>query len=150
REVDVLNGFRAATRGLAVRSGPRGQRLSFIHVYDLVEGIALSAERHATGLYYMSDGVVHRWEDIIAGIADAVGRSPRIISVPGLMLRGAARANRLVARLTGRKPLLTPDRVLELRARDWSCDDGLARHELGYESQVELARGLRETAKWYR
>src|SRR5690606_29133032 len=95
REVDVLNGFRAAARGLAARSGPRGQRLSFVHVIDLVEGMAMAAERQATGLYYMSDGLVHRWEEVIAGIGAAVGRSPRIIGVPGPVLHGAAWVNRL-------------------------------------------------------
>ena len=150
REVDVLAGFRAAARGIAVRSGPRGQRLSFVHVADLVDGMVLAAERQATGVYYMSDGAIHRWEEVIAGIGEAVGRAPRIVEVPAVVLGTVAWANRAVANLTGRKPLLTPDRARELRAQDWSCDDGLARNELGYRSRVELVAGLRETALWYR
>jgi nucleoside-diphosphate-sugar epimerase len=73
-----------------------------------------------------------------------------VVSVPNAVAHAVARVDRLRARLTGAKPLLTPDRVRELSQADWTCDDSRARRELGYESRVALAEGLRETARWYR
>lgn len=150
RDVDILAAFRLASRGLAVRLAPEGQRLSFVHARDLAAGLALAAEREATGKYYMSDGQVHLWEDVMTGIGAAIGHVLRVVSLPTGILHAAARLDRTRALLLGRKPLLTPDRARELSGPDWSCSDDLAREELGYESRIPLLDGLFETAEWYR
>jgi nucleoside-diphosphate-sugar epimerase len=150
RDVDILAAFRLAARGLALRLAPPGQRLSMIHARDLAAGLVTAAERDARGVYYMSDGVVHAWEGIIAALGDAVGRRPRIVAVPHAVVSLAAHADRTLARLMRRKPLLTPDRARELAEPEWTCDDTRARLELGYTSPTALADGFRETAEWYR
>ncbi|HLV26150.1 MAG TPA: NAD-dependent epimerase/dehydratase family protein [Gemmatimonadales bacterium] len=150
RDVDILAAFRLASRGLAVRLAPEGQRLSFVHARDLASGLLLAAEREASGMYYLSDGQVHLWEDVMTGIGAAIGRVLRTVSLPTGILHVAARLDRTRALLLGRKPLLTPDRARELSGADWSCSDALARAELGYESRIPLLDGLFETAEWYR
>lgn len=47
RDADILAVFRLAARGLALRLGPRGQRLSLVHVRDLAHGLIDAAE-HGT------------------------------------------------------------------------------------------------------
>src|SRR5690606_1585422 len=150
RDRDILAAFRGGARGSAGRMGPPRRRLSLVHAQDLAEGIALAGEREAGGTYYMSDGVVHLWEEVVAGIGAAVGRVPRIVPLPNPILNLAARLDRTRARLLGRNPLLTPDRARELAGDDWSCDDSRARRELGYVSRIGLEEGLRDTADWYR
>jgi nucleoside-diphosphate-sugar epimerase len=150
RDADILAAFRLAKRGLALRVGPPRQRLSMAHARDIAAGLIAAAERPATGLYYLSDGIVHEWEDVVGLIAEAVGRRSRIVPVPQAIVALAAHADRLRARVTRRKPLLTPDRVRELVQPEWTCDDSRARQELGYSSGVALRDGLRETAAWYR
>src|SRR5690606_22307199 len=86
RDRDILTAFRVGARGIAVRMGPPRQRLSLVHAQDLAEGIALAGEREAGGTYYMSDGVVHLWEEVVAGIGAAVGRVPRIVPLPNPVL----------------------------------------------------------------
>jgi nucleoside-diphosphate-sugar epimerase len=61
-----------------------------------------------------------------------------------------SRAERLRGSLTGTKPLLTPDRALELSQHDWTCDDTHARLDIDYESTISLPDGMRMTAEWYR
>jgi nucleoside-diphosphate-sugar epimerase len=150
RDVDILAAFRTASRGYAVRLAPRGQRLSFVHARDLAAGLVLAAEREASGRYYMSDGRVHLWEDVMSGIGAALGLVLQTVSLPTGILHAVAHLDRTRARLLGRKPLLTPDRARELSGPDWTCSDALAREELGYESRVPLLDGLFETAEWYR
>lgn len=150
RDVDILAAFRLAARGLALRLAPPGQRLSLVHASDLARGLAMAAEQSACGLYYLSDGAVHTWEEVTAGIAAAVGRRVRVVPVPRAAALLAAHLDRGRARALRRKPLLTPDRVRELAAPEWTCDDTRARRELGYASRVALADGLRQTAAWYR
>jgi nucleoside-diphosphate-sugar epimerase len=41
------------------------------------------------------------------------------------------------------------DKVTELLASHWLCETGTARDVLGFEAEIPLPRGLRETAQWY-
>lgn len=150
RDQDVLAVFRMVARGLAVRTGPRAQQLAFIHVQDLVQGL-LRAGRTASarGVYYVN-GANHCWEDIVASIAAAVGRRPMIVAASSPVIRVAGHAAAAWGRLTGRKPLLTPERAWDLVQPNWTCDDARARAELGYAPTVELSEGTRLTAAWYR
>jgi dihydroflavonol-4-reductase len=150
RDVDILFAFRLASAGIAVRVSSRGQKLSMVHVRDLAAGLvqAASAE-HARGVYYMSGGT-YAWEEIVSGIGVAVGRRARVIVLPRPLVTAAAWGNRLIARAIHAKPLLTPERVLDMVQPDWSCDDSRARRELGYASSIPLDEGLAETAAWYR
>ena len=150
RDVDILAAFKLARAGVAMRLGPSGQRLSLVHVRDLARGLmAAATAQHARGVYYVS-GDTLAWESIIASIGVAVGRRPRVIPVPSLVPTTAGMVERAVSRLSGAKVLLTPERVLNLRQRDWSCDDARARRELGYAPAIDLATGFAETAAWYR
>jgi nucleoside-diphosphate-sugar epimerase len=148
--VDILAAFRLAARGLALRIPAPGQRLSMIHVHDLATAFAAAAESDRRGVFYVSDGAVHTWESIMERIAAAVGRRVRVIPLPRVVAALAAHADRTVASLTRKKPLLTPDRLLELLQPEWTCDDSRARRELGFVASTDLPTGLRQTAAWYR
>lgn len=150
RDHDVLAAFRLATRGLAVRLGPRGQRLSFVHVEDLARGLADAADRGiGRGMYYVS-GAVNTWEELVSALGAAVGRRVWPLRVPVTLGRAVAAVGQLVARIDRHKPLLTLDRIRDLTEPDWGCDDTRAREELGYAPRIPLVEGMRATAAWYR
>jgi nucleoside-diphosphate-sugar epimerase len=151
RDPDILAVFRLAARGLALRTSRRGQLLSLIHVRDLAHGFLDAAELGSgKGIFYLSDGAVHSWIDVIGAIGEAVGRHPREVPIPRPLAMAAAHASRLWARASGGKPLLTPERARDLSQAAWVCDDARARRELGYRSVFDLARGMADTAAWYR
>ena len=150
RDTDILAAFRLALYGLALRVAPAGQRLSMVHAEDLAQGIVRAADADAGGIYYMTDGMVHTWEGIMEQVARAVGKQPRVIAVPGTIADAISRAERLRGIVMGSKPLLTPDRAIELSQTDWTCDDTHARLDLDYESAISLPEGMAATAKWYR
>jgi dihydroflavonol-4-reductase len=150
RDRDILAVFRLVARGLALRVAGEGQRLSMVHAQDLARGFASAAESDGRGLYYMTDGFVHTWESIIQHIGRALGKQPRVISVGPGVAEFLSRAERLRASLFGSKPLLTPDRVVELSQANWTCDDTRARLDIDYESLIALPEGVKSTADWYR
>jgi dihydroflavonol-4-reductase len=150
RDVDILAAFKMAIRGVALRVAPAGQRLSMVHAEDLARGLVCAAEAEGRGLYYMTDGMIHTYESITEQIARAVGKRVKTLGVPIAVADVAARADRLRGSLLGTKPLLTPDRVLELSQADWTCDDTRARLDIDYESRIALPDGLRATAEWYK
>jgi nucleoside-diphosphate-sugar epimerase len=150
RDTDILAAFKLALRGVALRVAPAGQRLSMVHAADLARGLVCAAEAEGRGLYYMTDGMIHTYESITEQISRAVGKRVKVIGVPVPVAEMASRADRLRASLLGTKPLLTPDRVLELSQPDWTCDDTRARLDIDYESSITLPDGIAETAAWYR
>ena len=150
RDVDILAAFKMAARGISLRVAPAGQRLSMVHAEDLARGLICAAEAEGRGLYYMTDGMIHTYESISEQIARAVGKKTRTISVPPGLADLVSRAERLRGSLTGTKPLLTPDRALELSQDDWTCDDTRARLDIDYDSSISLPDGMRMTAEWYR
>ena len=151
RDRDILAVFRLAARGVAPRFGPAEQRLSLVHVRDLAQGLLRAARQGAgRGVFYVSDGEAHSWRAVVGAIASALGRRVRPVRIPLLLAATAAHASRLLSRASGKRPLLTPERVRDLAQADWTCDDSRARAELGYRSHVRLGEGMRETAEWYR
>ena len=150
RDADILTVFRLARRGLALRTGPADQRLSLVHVRDLAHGFLDAAERGSNrGVFFMSDGEVHSWREVVAAIGRAVGRRVREVGVPPAVALALARTSRALARTTGARPLLTPERARDLAQAGWACDDGRARRELDYRSRFDLDEGMRDTVAWY-
>ena len=150
RDTDILAAFRFAVRGLALRVAPEGQTLSLVHVEDLTRGLACAAESEGRGLYYMTDGMVHTWESVMEHVSRAVGKKTKTISVAPFVADGLSRLEMFRASLFGSKPLLTPDRIIELSQASWTCDDTRARLDVDYESSIALPDGMRMTAEWYR
>lgn len=155
RDRDVLEAFRLARRGLALRVAPANQRLSMIHARDLATALILAArtgvrESERARRYNASDGVTYSWDAVIEAIGDAVGRRPRTIGIPRPVAVVAASVQMAMSRVRRNKPLLTRGRVAELAAANWSCDISRAKRELGFAPAVSLVDGMRETAGWYR
>lgn len=150
RDTDILAAFRLAARGIALRVAPEHQLLSLVHVEDLARGLARAAETEGRGLYYMTDGMVHTWESVLDNVARAVGKRTKIIAIPQFVADGLSRLEILRASMFGSKPLLTPDRIIEMSQSSWTCDDTRARLDIDYESSITLPDGMRSTAEWYR
>ncbi len=142
--------FRLISLGVAPYFGSRAHQLSIVHVDDLVHGTIAAAEGNSEGVYYLTDGVVHTWDDILNAIATSVGKKPRAFDVPPMVADVAAKVEWLRTTVTRGKPLLSSDLLAELSQKDYTCDDSFARLDLGYVSVVNLTDGMRSTADWYR
>ena len=150
RDSGIFSLFRLVSYGIAPHIAERTQRLSIVHVSDLSRGLVRAAEYDARGIYYMTDGHAHTWEEIIEAIAKGVGRTPKYIAVSPGVADVVAKVERFRGLLMGDKPKLTPDRLLELSQNEWTCSDAFARLDIDYVSSVSLTEGMLSTAQWYR
>lgn len=142
----LLQGMRA---GLALRVGPRGQRLSLLHVDDLTSAVlawlaARAACRHQ--VYAIDDGHSggYSWPELVSA---ARGTRPVLnLAVPRGLLAAVARLNLARARLCGgRPPMLTPGKVRELSEPDWLCDNSPFTAAIGWVPRICLTVGIRGT-----
>jgi dihydroflavonol-4-reductase len=114
------------------RPGPR--HYSLIHVDDLCRALLTAGEAGtAGGIYHVSDGAEHLWDDIGAAVATALGRrAPRVVHVPGAVAMAAART-------VGRASRLGPDKVTEALHPAWTSAPG----RLPFIPRITLSEGLR-------
>ena len=133
--------FRLMRRGFLF--GPRipGNRLSLIHVDDLVRAILqwLPAKQ-AQGTFELDDGATegYTWEDITSIAHDTWQRPVTHIRVPVTLLTGIAHANLLMARVFRYRAMLTPGKVNEITHENWVCDNTPLMNALGWKPEISL------------
>ena len=135
-----------ARRGLVpVPGGDRAQRLSMLHVDDLVEAVMewlAEPARFAHRTYELDDGKPdgYDWVEFAAAVCR---RGPLYLPLPRSLLLLAARANEQVARLTGRQVMLSRGKVRELTHARWVADSSPYVRGSGWRPRIGLARGVR-------
>ncbi|MEE4301847.1 MAG: NAD-dependent epimerase/dehydratase family protein [Pseudomonadales bacterium] len=145
-DVELQPLLETMARGLATAPGDARNRVTLIHVDDLVDALlaVLAAPTPARGPFELCDGVAagYDWPELAAAVARHSGRSVRVLTVPGALLRSAGLVNRALARLTGRAPMLTPGKARELTHPDWRCDPEPFTAAFAWQPRIDLARGL--------
>ena len=140
--------FKMAKRGL-VALPPRG-RFSIIHVEDLCRLIldVIRVEDSWAETYEPDDGTKEGWahRHFARTLGRAFGKRAATLSMPRLVLHGAAGIDRLVRR---GKAKLTRDRVRYFCHPDWVAAAERRPPAALWTPQVRTPTGLRETAQWY-
>ncbi len=150
---EMLPVFRFMARtGIAPCAGRQSDRLSLIFVDDLVDAaIAWLPLRYGIrAICCLHDGHEsgYGWKELAQTVGDACGRSVIVRELPAQLLDLVARANRAVSRITGTQPMLTPEKLRELRHPDWVCDNREISALLGWRPSTPLAQGLAATPGW--
>jgi nucleoside-diphosphate-sugar epimerase len=142
-DTDVLQFFRTVARGWIV--DPR-QRVSIIHVDDLVEALLL-AGRSPSGTYCVANRDPVEWRELGALAARLMGRKTRNVRLPDWVTWVAAAGSEFVGRVKGKPSILSRDKLREARQPEWVCDPASA---LGFEPRLTLEQGVAQTLAWYK
>jgi uncharacterized protein YbjT (DUF2867 family) len=141
--------FRMARRGLALLP-PKG-RFSVLHVGDLCRLILAVIEAPETHFqtYEPDDGRAGGWEHrhFARTLSRVFGKRAATLTMPELVVKGAARIDRLVRRDKAR---LTPDRARYYCHPDWVAAAEARPPEALWAPAIRTATGLKATADWYR
>jgi len=148
----TLTVFQLARRGVVPVFGDGSQELSVIHGEDLAQALIAAAESPATSrhIYYASHPVRTTSREFAIGAGTALGRKPRIIPVPGPVVRGVLWATGTLAHLAGRATLLSADKSDEYLAPAWTCRSDALTRDTGWRAAIGLETGLKRAANWYR
>src|SRR3954463_9405357 len=140
--------FRMARRGL-VALPPKG-RFSLLHVEDLCRLILAAVDRPETWLqtYEPDDGRPEGWDHrhFARTLGRLFGKRAATVAMPRMVMRGAARVDRLVRRANAK---LTPDRVRYFCHPDWVVAAEARPPENLWAPAIRTPTGLKETALWY-
>lgn len=151
RDMAFLELFRTLARGVRPEVGGF-QRMSLVHVEDLVEGLIRAAEApEAAGeVFFLSHPEPLEVSDFLDLVEQALGRRTLRVAVPGRVIRFLGAVVEDGARWMGLRPVFGRDKALEMTQRAWTCNPAKAYRTLGWRARISPEEGLRETLSWYR
>ena len=121
--------------------------LNIVHVDDVAEGHLAAAEKGRIGERYILGGENMALAEILAEVAQAVGRRPPWLRVPHGVLFPVAVGAELAARVTGRDPFVTLDGVRMSRKKMYFTSQK-ASHELGYAPRP-AREAITDAVRWF-
>lgn len=149
---ELLPLFRYMAHGIALVAGSPRSRFSMIYVEDLSAAVIswLRANTLSEKIYALDDGKAngYDWHELSTVVGEICGRKVRIVQPPSWLLDFPAWLNRLLARITGGSPMLTPEKLRELRHPDWVCNNAEFQQDIDWQPGVALPEGLQATPDW--
>ena len=121
--------------------------LNIVHVDDVAEGHLAAAEKGRIGERYILGGENMALAEILAEVAQAVGRRPPWLRVPHGVLFPVAIGAELAARVTGRDPFVTLDGVRMSRKKMYFTSEK-ASHELAYAPRP-ARQAIADAVTWF-
>ncbi|MDE2581099.1 MAG: NAD-dependent epimerase/dehydratase family protein, partial [Rhodospirillales bacterium] len=122
--------------------------LNMVHVDDVAEGHFAAFERGKIGERYVLGGQNASLAEILATVAEAVGRRPPRVRIPRQALMPFAHVTEAVARVTGREPMLTLD-GLRMSKNKMFFSSAKAERDLGYRARP-YREGITDAIEWFR
>ncbi len=153
RDSETFAFFQTVSRGVLPLVAGGENTLSVVYVGDAASACvrAIFADVPSGRAYFVEDGTVYRWRDMLADVERALGKRAWVrLSLPFAVIQAAAVASEAYGRATGKAVMLTRDKLNELGAPHWVCDASDTRRELGWQPEVGWAEGTRRAASWYR
>ncbi|MDY7523187.1 hopanoid-associated sugar epimerase [Sphingomonas sp. 10B4] len=121
--------------------------LNLVHVDDVADGHIAAMARGRIGERYVLGGQDVALREMLASVAEIVGRKPPTVRIPRAPLFPLAWANEQLARVTGKDPFLTLD-SLRMAAHDMYYSSAKAEAELGYRARP-YREALAEAIAWF-
>jgi len=152
RETDILEFFRTVKSGIIPQLGGVDKYLSLIHVRDLVRGILMAAESPDTEgeTYFLTSPKPYSWKEVSETALRIFGKKGFRIPVPLLAIRGVAAVSEGISMITKKPALVNRQKIIEMKQDFWTCSPDKARKTLGFEAEISLEDGIRETLTWYK
>ncbi len=138
--------------GFKLRLGNGSMRFNIIHVHDLAVAMrmAIEADLPSGQTFYATDGEEYTLFDMGDTVEKALGKKAIWIPIPLGVAPGIAIVIEFVAGLSGKIPLLSRQKILELSQTAWTCDGETFRSKVNFQPQYDLRSGMAQTINWYR
>ncbi len=152
RDKDILTYFQNVNKGILPVLGDGKQKISMVHVDDLIRGLRLAAESsEANGkIFFICDDGEYDWLTIGRRLSRILNKKTVTLHIPYRLLDLVSFFQIGWSRLQGKPALLNRDKVKEMKQTSWLCSNSRAKKILGFRPLIDLEDGLRDTARWYK
>lgn len=151
RETDYFVYFQTIKNHIEPYLGFTPQRLTFVHVDDLVDVCILSMNSNLSGkTYFVSDGNLYLDTEFADITKKALNTWTIRLKLPLFIVGWIASLNEIIGAVLGKSFTLNKDKFNILKARNWNCDIENLREDLGYVPKIDLKQGVEKTIAWYK
>jgi dihydroflavonol-4-reductase len=152
RETDILEFFRTVKFGIIPQLSGSEKYLSLIHVRDLCRGIEMAAENpKAVGqIYFITSDKPYAWGEVARTTLRIMEKKGIRLPVPLGLMKSIAYISEGISALTKKPALINKQKIIDMEQEFWTCSAEKARKELGFECEISLEDGIKETLAWYR
>lgn len=154
RDADILTFFQSVDRRICpvVGGKAREESISLVHARDLARGMIQCAEApEAEGAtYFLGGRGPYSWMQVKDAATAALGHGALTVPVPNPVVGVVGALAEWAGKLTGTYPPLNREKAREIQRACTMCSSEKAHREVGYEPQISLEEGVRETIAWYR
>lgn len=154
REKDYFIMAKSIKQHVDFAVGYKKQIITFVYVRDLVSAIfaAIGKGDVANGkIYAVSDGRNYSSRAFSDLIQKELGvKNVLHIKAPLWFLKAVCSVSEAFSHLTGKMTALNNDKYNIMKQRNWKCDITPLQHDLGYDPQWQLERGVKECMEWYK
>ena len=127
------------------------KRYSFVCVYDLVQSIVMILETKKPFFIYSSHPRVITFFELTNQIKRELNKKVVFyFPMPIIFVRLLSKLLAVLYRVYPHQMRLTPDKIFELEALNWSCDQSISENELGMIYQYDLEKTIQVTLADYK
>jgi nucleoside-diphosphate-sugar epimerase len=152
RDKDIFEFFNTMNRGLQPMVGLHEKYVSLIHVKDLVRAIVMAAESEAASgrTYFISSKDVYGWKEVGEITRSVLSRQSVRLRIPEVGVYIVAAFAELFALFSRKPALINFEKARDMVQDYWTCDSSKAKRDFGFEQEISLADGIRDTVRWYK
>ena len=151
RDKDILEFFKTMARGLQPMVGLHEKYVSLIHVSDLVRGFVLAGESNkaAGQTYFLSSKDVYGWKEIGEITRGVLGRYALRLRIPEFGVYTIAAVAEFLALFSSHPALINFEKARDMVQDFWTSDASKAMRDFGFQQEIGLQDGIRNTLSWY-
>ena len=137
--------------GLKPLIGKREAQTTICFVDDLVRGMVLAVLRESSlgKTYIIASQEAYSFRFLLNTAARILGKK-RMVPVPFTVLYLFAVFSRVIASVTGQKPLMDPAKLVQARRDYWFHDSSCIKRELGFRTEIPAEEGLAAIIEYYK
>jgi len=152
RDRDVFEFFNTVGKGLQPIVGFSEKYVSLVHVGDLVRGFLMAAEspKAAGQTYFIASKDVYGWKEIGDITSRIMGKKVFRLRIPEPGVYVIAAFAELFSKFSPKPALINFEKARDMVQNYWTCDSSRAKRDFGYEQEISLEEGIRDTVDWYR
>ena len=152
RDRDIFEFFHTLDNGLQPMVGFHEKYISLVHVADVVRGTIMAAgcPDAAGETYFLSSKESYGWREIGDVARRVMGKLVLRVHVPEFGVYAIAAVGELMAKFSRKPALISFEKARDMVQDNWTCSSAKAKRDFGYEQEISLEEGIRDTVAWYK
>lgn len=150
RDKDIFIMIKTINRGLDAYLGKISQQLSFVHAQDVATVAVQALWLDKVGTYVITDGNSYSRYNFADTVKDILNKKTTRFHIPMPVVKILAYFLEVINGWRNKNTVINREKLLELGARNWTCDITKAKNDLQFKPAFNLKEGLKDSIDWYK